>query len=285
MKTLGISIEIWRNLAKFLENPPKLGPLERASFFAFTHVNKSGIHFLLIMNKYFTLVISRTLLVSLGFVIGSISLTQADPTDDLSFTVGHFPKVEVYRWMAAERVAGVLADRLDHFPKSLSLRLAHHILKQCRKYRLDPAFILSLIDVESGFHTQALSPVGAVGLMQVMVPTANFVNRQLGIYFSGYENFHGLGLTNRSIRASELKDPFLNTAIGIAYLAWLRDYYQDMPSHYVFAAYNLGPGRMDELLSQGAFHPVGTKRYFLAIRKGVPGFRYYKKRMNRDNWI
>jgi soluble lytic murein transglycosylase-like protein len=75
-------------------------------------------------------------------------------------------------------------------------------------------------------------------------------------------------------------DPYVNTAIGVAYLAWLRDYYKGSP-YRLLAAYNVGPGRMNELLSQRSFQPTETKKYFLSIRRGVPVFRFYQKRPNK----
>jgi len=229
------------------------------------------------MKKYFSLISSWTLVLVISLISSSVSLTEADPTDDFSFTVGHMHPVELYHFMPIEQVTEVLLDHLDLFPRALAPRLAHHIVVLCKKFRLDPAFILSLIEVESGFRIKIASPVGALGLMQIMVPTANFVVREMGIPHSGHEIFRSKWLRKKSISEAQLVDPFVNTAIGIAYLAWLRDYYLGMPSHYALAAYNVGPARLDELLAQKSFRPVETKKYFLAIRQGVPWFRFYRR--------
>jgi soluble lytic murein transglycosylase len=137
----------------------------------------------------------------------------------------------------------------------------------CQKYRFDPAFILSLIQVESRFKTTARSGVGAVGLMQIMPATAAVVIREMDL-----PNAEDSGMLSRRT----LSDPFVNLTVGITYLAWLRDHYQGMPPYYLVAAYNAGPAKIDDLLSKGAFKPVQTKRYFEAIRRGVPEFRFYK---------
>jgi soluble lytic murein transglycosylase-like protein len=228
------------------------------------------------MKKYCSLVSIWAIgLISFLF-FSSARLTEADPTDDFSFSLGSSPSGEVYRLMSEDEVSEILEDRLDLFPKSQVPRLARHIIFLCQKYRLNPAFVLSLIEVESSYRIKAVSPVGAIGLMQVMVPTADYVIHTHGVRFSGYENFKGNSIRKGKITVAKLMDPFVNTALGISYLAMLRDHYKGSSS-YVLAAYNVGPGRLDELLAQKSFRPVETKKYFLAIRNKVPRFRSYKQ--------
>ena len=45
------------------------------------------------------------------------------------------------------------------------LRLVHY---ESMRFNLDPDLVLALIEIESRFKTQAVSPVGAVGVMQIM---------------------------------------------------------------------------------------------------------------------
>src|SRR5688572_27686047 len=120
--------------------------------------------------KYFSLTSIWLCCLSTLFLFSSFHVTEADPVDDLSFTLGHPAGTEVYSLIPENRVSEILADRLDLFPKALAPRLAQHIIFLCKEYRFDPAFILSLIEVESGFHVKAASKVGALGLMQVMIP-------------------------------------------------------------------------------------------------------------------
>lgn len=234
------------------------------------------------MRKYCSLTSIWTLGLIFVFFVSSARLTEADPTDDFSFSLAQTLRGDVYSLISHEKVSEILKDRLDLFPQSQASKLAHHILALCKRYRLDPAFILSLMQVESEFRVKAISPVGAVGLMQLMVPTANFVIHELGVHFSGFEDFKGYALRS-GVSVRQLEDPFVNTAIGIAYLAWLRDYYEGLPAYYVLAAYNVGPARLDELLAQKSFKPVETKKYFLAIRRGVPKFRFYRKSKPRSS--
>jgi soluble lytic murein transglycosylase-like protein len=168
--------------------------------------------------------------------------------------------------MSEKKVEIVLSDRLDIFPKSLSPRLAHHLLQLCQFYRFDPAFILSLIQVESGFHIKAVSSVGAIGLMQVMPSTAQVMIDEWDL---------PAPKDGTSVERA-LTDPFFNLTMGVAYLSTLREHYQGKSPYFLLAAYNVGPARMDELLARKEFRPNLTAKYYDAIRRGIPGFRYYR---------
>jgi soluble lytic murein transglycosylase-like protein len=234
-----------------------------------------------LMMKYVGLILLWSSLIVLGLGVRSAGRLRADPTDDFSFTLEHLPESIDYRMMPEKRVTLILQDRLDRFPKEDAPRLARHLLDLCRRYRFDPAFVLSLIEVESSFRVGAVSPFGAVGLMQVMpataIATAQKIRPEIGLE---------TGLTALGLKPGEtltdaanrvLRDPYSNLSLGIAYLSWLRDRYRGLSPYHLVAAYNVGPGRMDELLSRKSFKPVTTKRYFDAIRRGMPGFRFYRR--------
>ncbi|OFZ21651.1 MAG: hypothetical protein A2X94_07830 [Bdellovibrionales bacterium GWB1_55_8] len=207
---------------------------------------------------------------AIAVCLNSASLIQADPTDDFSFTLAHPPETEVYRLLPEHRVVDVLWDRLDLFPKSQMQSLARHILDLCRKYRFDPVFILSLIEVESAFRVKAVSPMGALGLMQVMPATADWITR---------------GWKVKPTSARAIMDPFMNISIGIAYLAFLRDRYSGLSPYYLVAAYNAGHGKIDEILLRKDFRPVQTKKYFEDIRRRVPMMRFYRSQSNGRNAV
>jgi soluble lytic murein transglycosylase-like protein len=50
--------------------------------------------------------------------------------------------------------------------------LLPHVREAARRHSLDEALLMALIEVESGFRADALSPAGAMGLMQLMPQTA-----------------------------------------------------------------------------------------------------------------
>jgi soluble lytic murein transglycosylase-like protein len=85
---------------------------------------------------------------------------------------------------------------------------------------LQPALLRSVVKEESGFRPCAVSPKGAMGLMQLMPDTA----AQLGV-----------------------KDPFNpkeNVDAGARFLKQLLTIYDDLPM--ALGAYNAGPGKVDE---------------------------------------
>lgn len=189
---------------------------------------------------------------------------EADPTADFSFSIARYDRhTDAYRLMSEKSVARVLQDRLDVFPKSLTPKLARHLLELCKKHRFDPALILSQIRVESAFKVKARSSVGALGLMQVMPDTAEYISKRYRLKYTG---------------ARSLKDPFINLSIGVTYLAYLRSqYYNEQSPYFLFAAYNMGPGRLEQLRSiKGKrFKGTKTKEYYEAIRRGMPSLRAY----------
>ena len=205
----------------------------------------------------------------------STRLIEAEIPEDLSSNLGCVATTESYRLMPEEKVNQILREKLVIFPQSRVSSLSHHIFSLCKKFRLDPAFVLSVIQVESNFKVRAKSNRGAIGLMQVMPHTALHVLRQLTVHSSGKENYRLDDFKKQWVEEEHLFNPYLNTALGIAYLAWLRDYYHGSAYH-TLAAYNLGPARLDQLLSKKKFRPTQTRRYFHSIQQGIGMLRLYE---------
>jgi len=61
--------------------------------------------------------------------------------------------------------------------KVLARDIAHSVVIRAREHHRDPDLVLSIIAVESNFNPNAVSPMGAVGLMQVM----GFWKKELGL--------------------------------------------------------------------------------------------------------
>jgi soluble lytic murein transglycosylase len=100
------------------------------------------------------------------------------------------------------------------------------IPEKARQRGLDPFLVAGLIHQESVFMHDAVSPAGAVGLMQIMPATGRRVAEKIGL-----EGF----------APASLREPEVNLRIGTAYLEGLATRYEeDWPK--VFAAYNAGPG-------------------------------------------
>ena len=115
-------------------------------------------------------------------------------------------------------------------------RLARVLYDRSDAHGLDPELVLAVITVESSFRFRARSPVGALGLMQVMPSTGRLHARSSGVRWRG---------------ARTLYDPAANIRIGTRYLAWLiRKFDGDLA--LALTSYCHGIGRVKRTLrSQG----------------------------------
>jgi len=215
------------------------------------------------MLKRFCLISALLLAPFFGSLLDGKGGLQADPSDDFSFSLKHGPEEKAYRLLNAKQVETIFRDRLDLFPVSQLPTVSRHFLRLCEEHRFDPAFVLSLIEVESSFRIKVISEMGAVGLMQVLPSTARIVTRDWGLNIKSYR--------------SALQDPYFNLSVGIAYLATLRNRYRGMSPYYLVAAYNAGPGKIDELIERKSWEPRQTKRYYNEIRKQLQGMRFYQR--------
>ncbi|MER3447556.1 MAG: hypothetical protein C4291_12300 [Candidatus Dadabacteria bacterium] len=105
-----------------------------------------------------------------------------------------------------------------------ALRLSKLIKEECENYGLDPFLILAVIKVESEFSPKAISPTGAIGLMQITPETAEFIAGELGVSIDG---------------AKSLYNPLINVRFGIYYISFLINRFKTV--EWALAAYNAGP--------------------------------------------
>lgn len=102
--------------------------------------------------------------------------------------------------------------------------------KEAKKNSLDPDLIFSVIRQESSFRVDVTSPAAASGLMQILVPTAREIAKDLSIK-TPIEN------------STSLYDPNLNIRIGTVYLNRLgKGFKGHVPLS--LAAYNAGIGKI-----------------------------------------
>ncbi|MDB5839571.1 MAG: Lytic transglycosylase [Herminiimonas sp.] len=99
-----------------------------------------------------------------------------------------------------------------------------------KEFSLDPALLKAVMAAESGFNPVAVSPKGAVGLMQLMPATAER---------------YGLQSDKKKSVAQKLTDPKINIRLGARYLRDLHRMFPNQP-HLVLASYNAGEGAVQK---------------------------------------
>ena len=134
--------------------------------------------------------------------------------------------------VAAALLGHELRQRLGRWDERLlriafPFRFRDTVEREARRRGLDPFMVAGLIRKESIFNPNAISPVGAVGLMQVMPATGR-----------GLAGRAGVG----AVDAARLRDPETNVKLGTLFLADQVRRYRTLAE--VFAAYNAGPGRV-----------------------------------------
>jgi len=158
--------------------------------------------------------------------------SAADPPVKACETVGtphakRDPSVAAIVEYLASRNTGLIREEVD--------LLARTLVTEARRHRLDLALVMAVMHVESRFQNFAISPAGAIGLMQILPSTGEELARREGIPWRGSQT---------------LLDPATNVRLGIAYLRELSDRYRgDLQA--ALAAYNWGPGHVDRRIQEG----------------------------------
>lgn len=135
------------------------------------------------------------------------------------------------------------------------LKYESEITNAAAKYDVSPSLIASLINAESSFNKNKISKKGAIGLMQVLPSTANYVTDQNLNLFNAADNID----------------------VGVHYLANLIKKFGDVDT--ALFAYNAGEGNVTRWLSeQGTTKLTScpfpeTNAYVEKIKKGVNFYR------------
>ena len=169
---------------------------------------------------------------------------RTDPTHEAMMThgvaTGTDPEMGVNElWQDLEAQAdldstereNLLNESLERYAEyGLNRQLAEQIYDVAVANDIDPTMAFGLVRAESSFRNTSTSPVGAVGLTQLMPRTASSVEP---------------GVTRM-----QLRDPGTNLRIGFKYLRSLLDKY-DGNEQLALTAYNRGPGTVDRELRNG----------------------------------
>jgi soluble lytic murein transglycosylase-like protein len=173
------------------------------------------------------------------------------------------------RWKALTLAMGTsLADRASP-PRSADLDYPAPDLQPLYGFTLDKALVYALVRQESRFNPQAVSPVGATGLMQVMPASAAIA----------------AGDDKLKRDASPLFDPAFNLRVGQDYFTWLLEKGVGHDLIRAVAAYNAGPAPVtrtaqmlgpaaDGLLLMECLPAQETRTY---VQRVLAGYWTYRK--------
>lgn len=147
------------------------------------------------------------------------------------------------------------------------MKYSEEIISIAEECNLESSLIASIINVESNFNEHAVSNKGAVGVMQILPSTAEWIAKK----------------NNKNYREEYLKDAKYNIELGSYYLAYLIDYFGDV--QLGICAYNAGQGNVSNWLKNKEYSKDGkslqkipfkeTREYVNKVNKN---YHYYKNR-------
>ncbi len=148
------------------------------------------------------------------------------------------------------------------YPKPEQYRI--FVEKYSREYGVSEDLIYSVIKTESDFDSSAVSSKGAVGLMQIMPATFEWLSNDM---------------LREHLDSGMLYDPETNIKYGTYYLSRLYNKFGDWNT--ALAAYNGGEGNISEWLSDTRYSEDGTN----LIIENIPGefseTKNYVKKVNK----
>jgi len=144
---------------------------------------------------------------------------------------------------------------------------SEYVEKYSKMYDVDESLIFAIIKNESNFDKDAISKVGAKGLMQIMDSTAEDVAEEL------------------KLEKYDLLLPEDNIKIGVKYFSYLINKYGEIP--LALAAYNAGFGTVDTWIDKGIVSQTGNdyenipyKETNMYVRKILRDYDVYRENIN-----
>lgn len=132
--------------------------------------------------------------------------------------------------------------------------------KYASEFGVPEYIVYAVIKTESGFDASAKSSAGAIGLMQLMPDTFEWLTDSKLCEF---------------LDAGMLYDPDTNIKYGVYYLSLLFGIYKNWDT--ALAAYNAGPGNVDEWLLDPTYSSNGVTLNDIPFKET----RNYVKKVNR----
>ena len=150
------------------------------------------------------------------------------------------------------------------------LKYEKEILYYSKEYKLSPVLVASVINVESSFKADAKSTAGAVGLMQMLPSTANYIAELNNLDFLGEDS---------------LLEPEVNIKFGCLYLKYLIDKFNHIDT--ALASYNAGETKVRNWLKDPlytldqktlSYIPYKeTREYVEKVNENMKVYKHYNK--------
>lgn len=200
-----------------------------------------------------------------------LALEKAGKRAEASSVFSSIPdsRTSYYSGLAADKVSDGRVKMISQVsPRDFPVVFAEDVLREAKKRRIDPRFVLAIMKQESSFRPAVKSPSAARGLLQLVFDTALKYNKKAGFPV---------------IEADDLYKPSINIAIGCEYIADLKDEFGGL-YEAIAASYNGGEDNAARWLSRtrpkeaGVFAAeVGfaeTKNY---VFKVMTNYRIYRE--------
>jgi soluble lytic murein transglycosylase len=145
-------------------------------------------------------------------ILGSVPVAQKPPPRELM------------------RIYSIVRSHRPDITEAEAWEISEVILEESSGYGLDPLLVLAVIDVESKFQYEAVSPAGARGMMQILPYVAKSLVQKIGLHQLAHA---------KSFRPEFLDDPVINIKLGVYYLHDLKKNFRNLT--HALTAYNMGP--------------------------------------------
>lgn len=119
-------------------------------------------------------------------------------------------------------------------------KYATFVTQYSEQFDVPEEIVYAVIKTESNFDPNAISSAGAVGLMQIMPSTFEWLTDVKG----------------ESVSSSLLNDPETNIRYGVFFLRYLYEHYGNYPT--ALAAYNAGMGNVAKWLTSDEYSTNGN---------------------------
>ncbi|MBO4452475.1 MAG: lytic transglycosylase domain-containing protein [Clostridia bacterium] len=128
---------------------------------------------------------------------------------------------------------------------------SEYVGKYCAEYDVPEPLVYAVIKTESNFKADAVSRVGAIGLMQLMPDTFSWLSRLMKV----------------EEQPDMISDPETNIRYGVYYLHHLYNRFGGVSWDTALAGFNAGHGRVGNWLKDSRYSDDGTTLKYIPIEE------------------